>query len=192
MAQTLNLVILFSGEGSNLENLIRHFHDREVGGRHVRVYAITNRPNAGGIARARRFGIEPIVIDHTLFKSREAFDEKLADTVISLHPNLVVMAGFMRILTPRFTDRVEAINLHPSLLPLFRGARAIEKSFESGMRVGGVTVHRVTSELDSGEILDQVCVRIEPDDTLERFTEKIHQAEHTLLPDVVQRLLLES
>jgi phosphoribosylglycinamide formyltransferase-1 len=192
MAQTLNLVVLFSGEGSNLENLIRHFHDREVGGRRVRVYAVTNRPDAGGIARARRFGIEPIVIDHTLFKSREAFDEKLADTVISLHPNLVVMAGFMRILTPRFTDRVEAINLHPSLLPLFRGARAIEKSFESGMRVGGVTVHRVTSELDSGEILDQVCVRIEPDDTLERFTEKIHQAEHTLLPDVVQRLLLES
>ncbi|WP_456389951.1 phosphoribosylglycinamide formyltransferase [Hydrogenimonas sp.] len=189
MAHTLNLVVLFSGKGSNLETLIERFHRKKIGEREVRVFAVTNRPNAGGIARARHYGIEPIVLDHTLFASREEFDEMLADTVASLRPDLVVMAGFMRILTPRFTERIEAINLHPSLLPLFRGTRAIEKSFKSGMKVGGVTVHRVTAELDSGEILDQACVKIEPIDTIESFTEKIHRVEHTLLPDVVERLL---
>ncbi len=189
MAREVRIVVLFSGKGSNLESLIRHFHNKRFGNTTIRVAAITNRPDAGGIERARRYGIEPLVIDHREYGSREAFDKKLVEAIGEIGPDLVVMAGFMRILTPVFTDRIEAINLHPSLLPLFKGARAIERSFESGMKVGGVTIHRVTGELDSGEILAQRCVPMEEGDTLERFTEKIQAVEHELLPETVAKLL---
>ncbi len=185
----MTIVVLFSGTGSNLENLIRHFHGRRFGERRCTIVPVTNRPDAGGIERARRYGIETVVIDHRNFEERESFDARLVETIESFAPDLVVMAGFMRILTPVFTSRIEAINLHPSLLPLFKGADAIRKSFESGMKVGGVTVHRVTQELDSGEILAQACVSIERSDTLESFTRKIRQLEHRLLPEVVRDLL---
>ena len=189
MAREVTIAVLFSGKGSNLESLIRRFHNERFGDTTVHVAAITNRPDAGGIERARRYGIEPVVIDHRDYESREAFDAKLVRAIEAIGPDLVVMAGFMRILTPIFTDRIEAINLHPSLLPLFKGAKAIERSFESGMKVGGVTVHRVTGELDSGEILAQCCVPIEEGDTLERFTEKVQAVEHELLPETVAKLL---
>jgi phosphoribosylglycinamide formyltransferase-1 len=185
----MKVVVLFSGEGSNLEALIRRLHGKRIGGEEVAVVPVTNRPGAGGIARAKKYGIESIVIDHAKFESREAFDAALVAEIGRHDPALVVMAGFMRILTPIFTSRIEAINLHPSLLPLFKGIDAIRRSFESGMKVGGVTVHRVTQELDSGEILAQACVPIEKNDTLESFTEKIRAAEHRLLPETVERLL---
>lgn len=190
MASEITLVVLFSGTGTNLENLIRRFHGTRFGERVCRVVPITNRPDAPGIARAKKYGIETIVIDHETFDSREAFDTRLVETIERLSPDLVVMAGFMRILTPVFTTRIEAINLHPSLLPLFKGADAIRKSFESGMKVGGVTIHRVTAELDSGEILAQACVSRENGDTLESFTRKIRRLEHRLLPEVVRDLLV--
>ena len=191
MSDTLKIAVLFSGKGSNLENLIRHFHHRRLGNIETEIVPITNKPEAEGIRRAKRYGIETIVIDHRDFVDRESFDAELVRIIDSLSPALVVMAGFMRILTPVFTSRVEAINLHPSLLPLFKGADAIRQSFESGMKVGGVTVHRVTQELDSGEILAQKCVELAPSDTLESFTRKIHEAEYRLLPDVVERLLID-
>jgi len=189
LAATVTIVVLFSGTGTNLENLIRHFHGRRFGERSVRIVPITNRPDAGGIERARRHGIETVVIDHRDFDSRESFDAELVRKIEAFSPDLVVMAGFMRILTPVFTERIEAINLHPSLLPLFKGADAIRRSFESDMKVGGVTVHRVTRELDSGEILAQACVPKQSGDTLERFTHRIQQAEYRLLPETVRELL---
>ena len=185
----MNIVVLFSGEGSNLENLIEQFHNTRFGEKVTKIVPITNRPDAGGIRRAEKYGVETLVIDHKRYKSRESFDADLVKAIKKLDPSLVVMAGFMRILTPVFTENIEAINLHPSLLPLFKGAHAIEESFSSGMKVGGVTVHRVTPELDSGEILDQTCVKIEPGETLETFTKKIHQTEYRLLPEVIRRLL---
>jgi phosphoribosylglycinamide formyltransferase-1 len=189
LAGELNIVVLFSGEGSNLENLIEQFHNTRFGEKVTKIVPITNRPDAGGIRRAEKYGVETLVIDHKRYKSRESFDADLVKAIKKLDPSLVVMAGFMRILTPVFTENIEAINLHPSLLPLFKGAHAIEESFSSGMKVGGVTVHRVTPELDSGEILDQTCVKIEPGETLETFTKKIHQTEYRLLPEVIRRLL---
>ena len=191
MARTLNLVVLFSGKGSNLEALIRRFHGEKVAGKEVRVVALTNRPDAGGIRLAEKAGVETVVIDHRDYANREAFDAELVRAIGRYEPALVVMAGFMRILTPLFTSRIEAINLHPSVLPLFKGVDAIGRSFRSGMKVGGVTVHRVTQELDSGEILAQACVPIEADDTLESFTKKIQRLEHRLLPETVERLLME-
>ncbi|RUM43644.1 MAG: phosphoribosylglycinamide formyltransferase [Hydrogenimonas sp.] len=189
MVEQIKIVVLFSGEGTNLENLIEHFHGKRFGDKETVIIPITNRPNARGILRAKRYGIETHIIDHKAYESREAFDVELVRTIEVIAPSLVVMAGFMRILTPVFTERIEAINLHPSLLPLFKGACAIEESFASGMKVGGVTVHWVTSELDNGEIIDQACVKIEPDDTLESFAEKIHRTEHRLLPEVIKKLL---
>ncbi|WP_353661481.1 phosphoribosylglycinamide formyltransferase [Hydrogenimonas sp. SS33] len=189
MARSITVAVLFSGEGTNLENLIRRFHEKRFGDRVVRIAALTNRPEAGGIARAEKYGIKPVIVDHREFATREAFDAELVERLEAMQPDLVVMAGFMRILTPLFTSRIEAINLHPSLLPLFKGARAIEESFRSGMKVGGVTVHRVTAELDGGDILAQRCVPIEEGDTLASFEERIHAAEYELLPAVIADLL---
>ena len=178
------IVILFSGEGTNMVNLIDTLHDKAC---HVAA-AITNRPDAAGIARARERGVHVEVIDHTLFTDRESFDAALVEAIGRYVPDLVVMAGFMRILTPVFTDSVRAINLHPSLLPLFKGARAIERSFESDEPQGGVSVHWVTGELDGGEIIMQEGFEKIEGESLEAFTARIRALEHDLLPRSVCKL----
>lgn len=119
------------------------------------VATITNNPNAQGIEKSKSYGINPIIINHKDFKTREDFDEKLVKVIKSFDSNLIVLAGFMRILTPIFTEQVKAINLHPSYLPYFKGSDAMKRSFESDMDFGGVSVHRVTSSLDDGEIIVQ-------------------------------------
>jgi phosphoribosylglycinamide formyltransferase 1 len=179
-----NIVILFSGEGSNLANLVERLHGRvcEVSA------AITNNSAAPGIAKARDLGIHVDVIDHTNFDGREAFDAALVNAVNRYRPDLVVLAGFMRILSPVFTEHVRAINLHPSLLPLFKGARAIERSFESDEPRGGVSVHWVNAELDSGDVIMQQAFSKAPGETLESFTEKIRAIEHKILPECVEML----
>jgi len=179
------VVIMLSGQGSNLLNLIDLLHLKhcEV------VAAITNRPDAAGIIKAQQRGVHVDVLDHSKFSSREDFDRALVQLVQSYGPNLVVMAGFMRILTPVFTRSVKAINLHPSLLPLFKGAKAIERSFESSEPVGGVSIHWVTQELDGGTMIAQRSFEKSADETLESFTRKIHEIEHTLLPETIITLL---
>ena len=178
------IVILFSGEGTNLLNLID-----KLQGTHVFIAAaICNRPEAKGIAKARGRGVNVDIIDHSLFSSREEFDTELVSKIEEYAPDLVVMAGFMRILTPVFTDTVKAVNLHPSLLPKFKGARAIERSFESGDEYGGVSVHWVSGELDGGEVISQRSFKKAKGETLESFTRKIHEIEYELLPKTVERL----
>ena len=191
MDRTVALVILFSGRGSNLARLIDAFEGARIGGCRIRTVPVTNNPDAGGIALAAKRGVESVVLDHRRFESREAFDRALVEVIERYPRRLVAMAGFMRIVTEVFTARIEAINIHPSLLPLFRGYDALRRSFESGMKVGGVTVHRVTAEVDGGEILAQRCVAIEEGESLEDFAAKIHAAEHDLYPRVVARLLLQ-
>ena len=174
------IVILFSGRGSNLENLIRKLHPEKV----EVVAAITNRPDAGGIKKAEALGVETIVIDHTRFDSREAFDRHLVSLIRELNVDLTVLAGFMRILTPIFTEQIRAINIHPSLLPLFKGANALERSFASDMQVAGVTVHEVVTEVDGGKIIRQKCFDKTGMD-FERFAEAIHTCEHEIFPEAV-------
>lgn len=184
------IAILFSGEGGNLEALIRALHKKTFDGTTIEVaLTLTNNPLANGIKRARKFGLEPIVIDHTLFPDRETFDTVVTESIRAHEIDLTVLAGFMRILTPIFTEQIRAINIHPSLLPLFKGARALERSFESDMKVAGVTTHMVTTELDSGEIVDQACFSKEGLD-FEAFKAKITQTEHTLYPESVKKVLL--
>ena len=185
------IVVLFSGEGTNLENIIKKLHKKEFNGVTIEVAAaITNNSNANGIKRAKKYGIEAKIVEHKKFPSREEFDKELVKAIKEVSPDLVVLAGFMRILTPIFTKNIKnAINIHPSILPLFKGMDAIKRSFESQMRVSGVTIHRISEELDGGEILEQECFHKEGE-SFEEFEKKIHSIEYELYPKVILRLLL--
>ncbi len=184
------IVVLFSGEGSNLENIIKKLHKKSFGLDSYEVVAgITNKKEAKGIQICKKHNIPSYVIEHKNYTSREEFDTKLVEIINSFHPHLTVLAGFMRILTPIFTKNIKAINLHPSLLPLFKGTNAIEKSFYSDMKVGGVSIHYVSKELDSGEIIAQECFKKDEDETLESFAKKIKSLEYKLLPQAIIKIL---
>ena len=187
------IAILFSGSGTNLENLLKKLHKKEFGNFKIEVVkTICNNPNAGGIDKSRKYSIEPLIINHKNFKSREEFDAKLVDEIKKSGAQLTVLAGFMRFLTPIFTKNIDAINLHPSLLPLFKGGHAIEESFYSEMKIGGITVHYVNEELDGGAIIAQKCFEKQKDMSLEQYEIKIHELEYELLPKVVQEILLKN
>jgi phosphoribosylglycinamide formyltransferase-1 len=179
------IVALFSGEGTNLANLIEKIHLKHG----AIVCAITNNPNAPGIAKARAAGIPVEILSHLEFETRESYDIVLVNMIRDYNPDLVVLCGFMRILTPVFTANIRSINLHPALLPAFKGAKAIERSFESDEKVCGVSVHWVTDELDGGEIILQKSFTKNPNDNLEEFSAKIREIEHELLPLSVIKIL---
>ncbi len=184
------IAILFSGAGTNLEKLLEFLHQTSFEYATIEVaLVICNRPDALGIEKARRFGLEPLIIDHTLYPSREAFDEALVHAINQSGAELSVLAGFMRILTPIFTRHIKAINLHPSLLPLFKGSNAIKESFDSPMKVAGISVHYVSEELDGGDIIAQRCFEKSEGMSFEAFEDKIHALEHELLPQTVKKLL---
>lgn len=179
------IVALFSGEGTNLANLIEKIHLKHA----IITCAITNNPDAGGISKARAAGIPVEVCDHTEYQNREEYDAALVEMIHDYAPDLVVLCGFMRILTPVFTKQIHSINLHPSLLPAFKGARAIERSYESDEKICGVSVHWVTDELDGGEIILQKSFTKNPSDNLEEFSAKIREIEHDILPLSVIKIL---
>ncbi|WP_200763006.1 phosphoribosylglycinamide formyltransferase [Nitrosophilus alvini] len=184
------VVVLFSGKGTNLKNLIQKVHKKRFGDITIEIAAaITNNEKAEGINVARSNNISVDIILHDRYSSREEFDGVLVEKIKKYSPDLVVLAGFMRILSPVFTDNIKnAINIHPSLLPLFKGTKAIERSYASDMKVAGATVHRVSSELDSGEILEQECFHRE-NESFEEFEAKIHAIEYEILPKTVIKLL---
>lgn len=184
------IAILFSGKGSNLEKILEKVHNQTFSTCKIEVVlTLCNKPDALGIQKAKGYGLEPILIDHKNFKDRESFDIALVDVIKDSGADLVVLAGFMRFLTPIFTKNVKAINLHPSLLPLFKGGNAIEESYNSGMKVGGISVHYVSEELDGGEIIAQRCFTKHNDMSLEEFTQNIHALEYELLPETIIQLL---
>ena len=184
------IAVLFSGSGSNLEKILEIVHNKPFSTCKIEVATtICNKPNAGGIEKSRKYGIEPVIIEHKKFPDRESFDKEMVKVIKESGAQLVVLAGFMRILTPYFTKNVNAINLHPSLLPLFKGAHGIEDSYNSGMKVGGISVHYVNEELDAGEIIAQECFKKSQDMSLEEFEDKIHALEHILLPKTIIDLL---
>lgn len=186
------VAVLFSGSGSNLEALLEKLHNKVFNGTKIEIaLTITNKKDAGGIKRSQKFGIEPELIEHKDFDSREEFDEALVRKIKKENIDLTVLAGFMRILTPVFTNQIKAINLHPSLLPLFKGANAIKESFESNEPRAGVTVHWVSEELDSGEIIAQDSFKKDGNMSFEEFESKIHKIEHEILPETVIKLLCE-
>ena len=189
---TKRLVILFSGEGSNFENIVRALHDKEFDGIKVEVVgAVCNKAEAGGVKRAQNLGIPCIIIDHKLYDSREAFDTELVKAIEAYGYDLCVMAGFMRILTPVFTRRIKAVNIHPSFLPYFKGADGVKESFEGGMGFGGVSIHWVSDGVDEGEIIMQEKVEILPTDTVDTFRARVQIKEHELYPKAIIKALKE-
>ena len=184
------IAVLFSGSGSNLEKILEAVHGRSFSTCRIEVAClICNKKDAYGIQRAKKYGLETTIIEHTNYEDRESFDKKMVEVIKASGAELVVLAGFMRILTSEFTQNVNAINLHPSLLPLFKGAHAIKESYNSQMKVGGISVHYVNEELDAGEIIAQECFKKEKNMSFEEFEEKIHALEHILLPKTIIDIL---
>lgn len=190
-----NIVIVISGGGSNMAALLRAAREQDWAGRHdARVATVvSNRPDAGGLRLAREAGVPTAVIDHQAFASREAFDMALAEEVDRHAPVLVLLAGFMRVLTPGFVRRYTGrlLNIHPSLLPAFSGLHTHQRALDAGCRFAGATVHQVTEVLDDGAILDQVVVPVFAGDTADSLAARVLTQEHVMYPRVVARLLSE-
>lgn len=191
-----NIVILISGSGSNMAAIVHAAaHERWAQRFGARVAAvISNKAQAPGLAFAQAQGIATAVVPHQDFATREAFDAALADAIDAHAPALVVLAGFMRILTPGFVARYEGrlLNIHPSLLPAFPGLHTHRRALEAGCRVAGVTVHQVTVELDHGPILAQAVVPILPDDTPETLSARVLAQEHRVYPQAIADWLYET
>jgi phosphoribosylglycinamide formyltransferase-1 len=188
-----NIVILISGGGSNMAAIVRRARRdgwREAYGAQVSA-VISNRPDAGGLAFAREHSIDTEVVDHKRFATREAFDAELAATIDRHQPALVVLAGFMRILTPGFVEHYQRrlLNIHPSLLPAFPGLHTHQRAIEAGCRFAGATVHQVTSQLDFGPILDQAVVPVLPGDTAQSLAARVLTQEHLIYPRAIAALL---
>jgi phosphoribosylglycinamide formyltransferase-1 len=191
-----NIVILISGGGSNMAAIVRAAErDRWPERFGARIAAVvSNKAEAGGLAIARTHGIETAVVPHKEFATREAFDEALAKAVDAHSPALVVLAGFMRILTPGFVERYAGrlVNIHPSLLPAFPGLNTHQRAIDAGCKVAGVTVHQVTTELDHGPILDQAVVPVLPDDTAATLAGRVLAQEHQLYPRAIAAWLADT
>ncbi|WP_312303054.1 phosphoribosylglycinamide formyltransferase [Diaphorobacter nitroreducens] len=189
-----NIVILISGGGSNMAAIVRTAQQQDWAGRHgIRVAAVlSNKADAKGLALAREQGIATQVLDHKAYPSREAFDTALAQAIDAYEPSLVVLAGFMRILTPGFVDHFAGrlVNIHPSLLPAFTGLHTHQRAIDAGCRFAGCTVHEVTAELDVGPILDQAVVPVLPGDTAEALAARVLTQEHLIYPRAVLAHLL--
>ncbi len=188
-----SIVILISGTGSNMAAIVRAAQAQRWAERlNARVAAvISNRPGAKGLDFAREQGIAAAVVDHKAFDGREAFDAALAAEIDRHDPALVVLAGFMRILTPGFVAHYAGrlINIHPSLLPAFPGLHTHQRAIDEGCKLAGATVHQVTAELDHGHILAQAAVPVLPGDTAGRLAARVLTQEHLIYPRAVAELI---
>jgi phosphoribosylglycinamide formyltransferase-1 len=183
------IAVLISGQGSNLGAIVRASEAQDWPGRVVAV--ISNRADARGLQFAQEQGIATAVLDHKAYADRAAFDAALAATIDRFAPDLVVLAGFMRILTPAFVARYEGrmLNVHPSLLPAFSGLLTHRRAIEEGCKVHGATVHFVSAELDHGPIVAQAVVPVLPGDDEATLAARVLAAEHVLYPRAVRWFL---
>lgn len=186
MSDKTPIVVLISGSGSNLQALIDQTHSGRIPGQIKAV--ISNRPNAQGLQRAAAAGIETQMLDHKTFSAREAFDQALMQQIDSYQPALVVLAGFMRILTPAFTQQYTGrmLNIHPSLLPAYRGLNTHERALKDAVKEHGASAHFVTSELDGGPVVLQARVPVTHNDTPQTLAARILEKEHLIYPQVVR------
>ena len=176
------IVVLISGRGSNMQAILRACATE---GWDARIAAVvSNRADAQGLAFAREQGIATAVVDHRAVSSREAFDAELGRVVEGYTPDVLALAGFMRILTPRFVQHFEGrlVNVHPSLLPAFTGLHTHRRAIEAGCKLAGATVHFVTAELDHGPIIVQAVVPVLPSDTEDTLSARVLVQEHVIYP----------
>lgn len=189
MTEPLKIGVLLSGSGTNLQAIV----DAAAEGLPVEiVHVVSSRPDAFGIERAHRAGIPVTVLNRDVYADPVEADKRIAETLRYAHAEYVVMAGYMRKVTPvlldAFPDRV--LNLHPALLPSFKGAHAIQDAFDAGVKVTGITVHFANEDYDKGPIVAQRAVEVREDDTLDDLEARIHEVEHVLYPEVL-RLVAE-
>jgi phosphoribosylglycinamide formyltransferase-1 len=188
-----NIVVLISGAGSNMAALIKAVQEENwddlLGARVVAV--ISNKPGAEGLALAQDLGVPTQVLDHKDFDSRAAFEAALQALIDAHQPALVVLAGFMRILTPGFVAHYAGrmVNIHPSLLPAFTGLNTHQRAIDAGCREAGATVHLVTADLDHGPILAQVAVPVLPGDSAQSLAARVLEKEHFIYPQAIKALL---
>ncbi|RQP26183.1 phosphoribosylglycinamide formyltransferase [Piscinibacter terrae] len=184
-----NIVILISGRGSNMEAIV---HACASEGWNARIAAVvSNRPEAAGLGFAKERGIATAVVDHKAYSGREVFDAELARVIEGFEPDVLVLAGFMRILSPGFVQRFAGrmVNVHPSLLPAFTGLHTHRRAIEAGCKVAGATVHLVTAELDHGPIIVQAAVPVLPGDDEATLAARVLSREHVIYPRAVRWLV---
>ena len=189
MTEPLKIGVLLSGSGTNLQAII----DAAAEGLPVEiVHVVSSRPDAFGIERAHRAGIPVTVLNRDVYADPVEADRRIAETLRYAHAEYVVMAGYMRKVTPVLLDAVpdRVLNLHPALLPSFKGAHAIQDAFDAGVKVTGITVHFANEDYDKGPIVAQRAVEVREDDTLDDLEARIHEVEHVLYPEVL-RLVAE-
>lgn len=186
----LRVVVMISGNGSNLQAIIDA--SKNDPGLYEVVAVISNREDAYGLERADQAGISSAVIDHKAYDSRESYDHALMQIIDAFTPGLVVLAGFMRILTPEFVHHYTGrmLNIHPSLLPKYKGLNTHQRAIDAGDKVHGCSVHFVTEELDDGPVLLQAEVPVLDGDTAESLAERVHVQEHIIYPEAVRRFAL--
>ncbi|MCZ4323063.1 phosphoribosylglycinamide formyltransferase [Pseudomonas anguilliseptica] len=186
MPAQCNVVVLISGSGSNLQALIDSIaHDGNPA--HISA-VISNRADAYGLERAKQAGIDTTVLDHKQFDGREAFDAALVGAIDAFNPQLVVLAGFMRILTPGFVRHYAGrlLNIHPSLLPKYKGLHTHQRALDAGDTEHGCSVHFVSEELDGGPLVVQAVVPVQSDDSPTSLAQRIHEQEHVIYPLAVR------
>ncbi|MCH4871506.1 MULTISPECIES: phosphoribosylglycinamide formyltransferase [Pseudomonas] len=186
MPDTCDVVVLLSGTGSNLQALI---DSDDVKGSPATLRAvISNRADAYGLQRAKDAGIDTRVLDHTAFEGREAFDAALIEVIDTFKPQLVILAGFMRILSADFVRHYQGrlLNIHPSLLPKYKGLHTHQRALDAGDREHGCSVHFVTEELDGGPLVVQAVVPVESDDSAHSLAQRVHAQEHRIYPLAVR------
>ena len=188
-----NIVILISGGGSNMAAIVKTAQQENWAQRHGACVAavLSNKADAQGLVLARAQGIATEVLDHKPFENREAFDAALAAAIDRYEPALVVLAGFMRILSPGFVAHYAGrlLNIHPSLLPAFTGLHTHQRAIDAGCKFAGCTVHQVTAELDLGPIVDQAVVPVLPGDTADTLAARVLTQEHVIYPRAIASML---
>ena len=179
------IVILISGRGSNMQALLEAKLDAQIAA------VISNNPSARGLQFARSAGVETKLVNHRDYGDRASFDKALGDAIAAYRPDLIVLAGFMRILTEQFIERFSGriLNIHPSLLPAFSGLDTHRRALDEGVKLHGCTVHFVTPTLDHGPIVIQAAVPVLPDDDEERLAARVLQQEHVVYPQAIRWFL---
>ena len=186
------IAVMISGSGSNLEAIVKACYEKNIYGEIV--YVISNNPDAYGIERAKKYNIPVKIIDHKSYTNRDDFDDALKDFLDNLEIDLIILAGFMRILGKNITEKFygKMINLHPSLLPLYPGLNTHTQALNNKDEYHGISIHFVSAELDAGPLIAQGKFLVKADDDLEKLVSKIHKVEHDLLPIVINELCMNN
>lgn len=180
------IAIFVSGSGTNMDNIIKRVKRKTLRGVEVAL-VVSDKEHAPALAKARRHGVESLYIDPKRYGSKRKYEEALVGELRRRRIDFIVLAGFMRILTPYFVRAYakRILNVHPALLPAFKGAHGIAEAFQAGVKVAGVTIHFVTEDLDAGPIILQKAFQVRPNETLASFEKKIHALEYELYPEAI-------